>query len=333
MKNLKSELAREYVKRFPTTSSLSLARKMYSENLEYFKNVEDARRVIRYARGLDGSFARKNMAHKELIVKPNSLNPYKIPKTFSTKLKVLTLPKHHNNILLISDLHIPYHDIDAITLAINYGKEKGINTIFINGDLLDFFMISRFRKVRKAPSVKTELDMARTFLDILNREFPNVPIYFLLGNHDQRLEHYLADKAPELLDVEEFQLKDLLKAKLHNMVVIEDTTLVKMGSLAVTHGHLLIRGVFAPVNAARGAFLKAKASVLVSHVHKISTHSETNINNKLIVTYSTGCLCELNPAYNPFGNNYSLGFAHISVQSNGNYQVRNLQILDGKILL
>jgi len=150
--------------------------------------------------------------------------------------------------------------------------------------------------------------------------------------HDNRLEHYLAEKAPELLDMEEFRLEILLDAKKRNMVVINDNVLVKMGKLNVTHGHLLLRGFFSPVNSARGTFLRAKASTIISHVHKVSMHTETTINDKTIVTYSTGCLCELNPEYAPLANNYSHGFAHVMTKPNGDYKVRNLQILNGQII-
>jgi predicted phosphodiesterase len=331
--SFKSDIARNYVKKFTSTSSLSLAKKMYIENIETFTNVEDARSFIRRIRGLSGKKKRKEIKDKSLFVKPYSLgNPFKLPSSDAIKAKVFGLPKTCDNILFISDLHIPYHDIQAITLAIQYGKEHNINCIFINGDLLDFFMMSRFMKTAKRRSTKGELEIANEFLDILNKEFPTVPIYFLKGNHDNRLEHYLAEKAVELLDMEEFRLEYLLNAQRHNMKVLEDTVLVKIGKLAVTHGHLLIRGIFAPVSAARGAFLRAKSSVIISHVHKVSTHSETTINNKPIICYSTGCLCELNPDYNPFGNNFSHGFAHVKVGEAGKFSVRNLQIIDGVLI-
>lgn len=150
--------------------------------------------------------------------------------------------------------------------------------------------------------------------------------------HDNRLELYLAVKAPELLDLEEFKLEVLLEAHKYNMRVFDDTTLMKLGKLNASHGHLVLKGVFAPVNAARGAFLRAKASMIISHVHKVSTHSETTITGKNITCYSTGCLCELNPRYAPFGNNYSHGFAHVIIRPGGMFRVKNLQIINGEIV-
>ena len=179
----KTEIARNYVVRFSKTASLTLARKMYIENVSVFRDVEDARSAIRYVRGLTGDKDRKSIKNKECIVEKYSLgNPYKLPKSHAVKAKTYTIPSKYNKILLISDLHIPYHDVTALSIAISYGKEKGANCIFINGDLLDFFQISRFMKTKRKRSVAQELETAREVLDILNREFPNVPIYLLKGN-------------------------------------------------------------------------------------------------------------------------------------------------------
>ena len=56
-------------------------------------------------------------------------NPYNLPESYQEKREPFILPKVCNNILLISDLHIPYHDIDAITIALDYGKKENVNTL------------------------------------------------------------------------------------------------------------------------------------------------------------------------------------------------------------
>lgn len=332
--SFKDDIVRNYIKRFPNTPSLTLSRKIYAENNEHFKDIEDVRTFVRTIRGLRGDRARKRTADKSLYVQKGKFkhNPFVLPKSYAQKRRTFLLPAHHNNILVLSDLHAPYHDVAALTTAITYGKINNINTIFINGDIVDFYQISRFTNIERKRSVADELETVKGILDVLNKEFPGIPIYFLKGNHDKRLEMYLAVKAPELLDIPEFRLEHLLEAKKHNMIVLEENVLVRMGKLAVTHGHLLIRGIFAPVNAARGAFLRAKASVLISHVHKVSMHSETTINAKTISCYSTGCLCELNPDYNPFSSNNSHGFAQVLVSKNGHFRVKNIQIINGEII-
>ena len=42
------------------------------------------------------------------------------------KLYILKLRKQDNNILLLSDLHIPYHTVEAVNLAIETGVNEGL---------------------------------------------------------------------------------------------------------------------------------------------------------------------------------------------------------------
>jgi hypothetical protein len=139
-------------------------------------------------------------------------------------------------------------------------------------------------------------------------------------------------KAPELLDIANASLESILGLNELKIRLIEDTKLVKAGKLFIHHGHLLMRGAFSPVNAARGAYVKAKQSILIGHVHKVSEHTETNLSGDITTTWSTGCLCELNPDYVPFANNYAHGFAHVIVDKEGNFKVENKRIFKGEIL-
>lgn len=329
----KNGIVRNYIRRFPTYGTRTIARKIWQENSKEFNSYETVKSMVAYVRGLSGEKNRRKLGDKSLVVEKFTFkNPYCLPKAEKVKSEIFTLPATCNNILILSDIHIPYHDNTALTAALRYGKEQKINTIVINGDLLDFYQISKFINLERRRSVAEELDIAKQFLGILNKEFTNVPIYFLMGNHDNRLEMYLATHAPELLDVEEFKLAELLEAEAFNMTVLKDTTRLKAGKLNITHGHILLRGFFAPVNPARGTFLRAKASTLIGHTHKKSEHTENTMNGKTISCYSTGCLCELLPTYAPYPtNNYVHGFAHIIINKNKFPIVKNIQIVDGEI--
>lgn len=327
----KNELAKKYNERFEETPTTTLAKKMYAENIELFKDVEDARSCIRYVRGQTGDFHRKFVGKKKEDLKYN-YNPFKLPESSATVREPFVLPLRCNNILLISDLHVPYHDISAITAAFNYGIENNVNTIFINGDLIDFCLISRFENNPKKRSVKYELDICKEFLKSLRQAFPTQSIYFLKGNHDVRLEAYLRVKAPELLDVKEFKMESLLNFNEFKITSIDDNVLVKAGKLSITHGHHVMKGFFAPVNSARGLYMKAKQSTIIGHVHKVSEHTETNMDGDMTTTWSSGCLCELKPDYSPLVSNYAHGFAHVIVNKDGGYSVHNKRIFNGKIL-
>ncbi|MDR3736084.1 MAG: metallophosphoesterase [Acidobacteriaceae bacterium] len=85
---------------------------------------------------------------------------------------------------------------DAFVDVAKYIKPQAI---IMNGDLIDGTRVSRHGRLRNqaAPRVKDELDEAK-------RQLGRLPIVkhriITLGNHDQRLDHYLANMAPEADD-------------------------------------------------------------------------------------------------------------------------------------
>jgi predicted phosphodiesterase len=323
--NLAREYREKYGNKMPT---LKLARIMAKENPLLFSGVEAARSALRYIEFKIGKPTPKKLA---LMGPERPRAPYNIPESSRADRKPFLLPESCNNILLISDLHIPYHDVKAIEIALDYGLDNDINCIFINGDLIDFHMLSKFDKDPRKRSVKYELDTAKEVLRIFRRTFPEAAIYWLKGNHCVRYEKWLMTKVYEIFDDEYYHLEQRLRLNEEGVVIIDDKIHVKAGNLSITHGHHLMRGFFSPVNSSRGAWMKAKQSVIIGHVHRHSSHTEVNMDGDVTGTWSTGCLCELKPDYNPLVSNYQHGFAHIKVFQNKKVQVRNFQIQDYKI--
>ena len=645
----KSDVAKEYRKKFPDFPTLKLARIMYKENNLMFKDVEDARARLRYIEGKMGSNKKyKTVKESEFFKEePRPKNPYNLPESHKEDRTPFRLPLGCNNILLISDLHIPYHDIEAITIALDYGKEHNVNTIFINGDLIDNAQVSKFEKDLKKRSVKEEFDATKQFLVELRKAFPNAEIYWLKGNHcfiegtevltdkgfidfrdlketdlvaqfdnnsnitfshpesiikkeydgqvydiqsgfsrqvvtelhdvivgDKKIkakdlsisnlkdipctgninnmdydinddmlkllvnvvcdgcivldkkyldnkmriqfklskerkinnlinvlnnlgikhsfklckksgvnvlqpyyiriygeqakniynllaskkefpdffkklssrqakivynelaitdgflkdngifwtttnkndvnaiqemcilnnmyfqysekinasgfansklqyhiklrevrstntsksisvknysgfvycvemplgsvitryegtsgfsgncirwEKFLAQKVSEIWDDPYFHLEERLRLNEERIKILDDSILVKAGKLSITHGHHIFKGIFSPVSPARGAYMKAKQSVIVGHLHRTSQNSEIDLDGNVVSCWSQGCLCELRTNYSPLASNAQHGFAHILIQPNGDYNVHNYQIIKGKI--
>jgi predicted phosphodiesterase len=328
----KTNIAREYRIKFPDFPTAKLARLMYAENVLTFKDVESCRYVLRYIEGKAGKVKLHQLKNKDLVMKKSrSLNPYNLPESYEEKREPFILPKCCNNILLISDLHIPYHNIEAVTIALDYGKQQKVNTIFINGDLIDNHQISKFEHDPKKRSVKAEFDATREFLVQLRKAFPKAAIYWLKGNHCIRWEKFLLTKVREIWDDDYFFLEERLQLNLVGVKILDDKVLVKAGKLSITHGHHIFKGAFTPVNPSRGAFLKAKQSLIVGHLHRPSHHPETDLDGKIISCWSTGCLCELRADYSPLVGNTMHGFAHLQIANDGDYTVKNYSIIKGKL--
>ena len=70
----------------------------------------------------------------------------------------------HNSVLVISDLHIPYHHKDSFRFLKAIKKEFKPDTVINIGDLLDFHAISMHEHNPDLPSAGQELDIAREYV-------------------------------------------------------------------------------------------------------------------------------------------------------------------------
>jgi hypothetical protein len=209
--------------------------------------------------------------------------------------------------------------------------EEKVDAVLLNGDTIDCHTLSRFMKDPKKRDFKYELDTLRSFFDILDKVL-GAKIYFKIGNHEARYEHFLYQKAGELVGIEDFEFANLIKARERGIQMIESNRFMKLNELNGIHGHEYIGGISAPVNVARGLYLRGKVSAFQGHNHATSEHTETDMNGKVTTTWSIGCLSELHPAYMPL-NRWNHGFAYVELDDNGrDYQFFNKRIFKGKTL-
>jgi len=323
-------IVKEYLERFKKIPSLTLAKKIYAENSGMFKDIEHARKLIRYYRGQNGIRARKELATTKYLKEAGSFNPFEIPESDAPVWAPLHLPKEHNNGLIFSDIHFPYHDVQAVNSMLEYtvGHRKP-NFVLINGDGIDCYQLSKFNRNMFNRSFSDELWQWVEFLNILQITFPGAKIYWKLGNHEKRWEYWLRAKAPELLDMEEYKFGEIIKIRGVQGVEVVDEQLIYTGRLPWLHGHEMQGGATSPVNPARGLFLKTLSSSAVSHHHRSSAHSELDINEKLMSWWSIGCLCGLHPEY-ALVNKWNHGFAFIETDGL-DFEINNMKIYKGKV--
>ena len=234
-------------------------------------------------------------------------------------------------ILVLSDIHLPFHDLPSLTAAIEYGEARQPDVILLNGDILDCYDISRFMKEQDRPTITDEIAMGIEFLELLRQAFPAARIIYKLGNHEERMRHYILKNAPQFGNLKALEFESLLQFERFGIERV-NREIIKAGKLNILHGHEMGESVFSPVNPARGYFLKAKANTLVGHYHQSSHHSEGDLNGNKVGVWSTGCLCSLTPEYRPFAyTKWKHGFAYVTVESDGTFQVENKEIIDGRI--
>jgi len=317
--NLCAEYREKYGWEMPT---LKLARIVYNDNKLLFTNVERVRDILR---GIEGKRGKSN---RRIIkqVENRPLNPYNLPSSDETIYEPFKI--NAQRLLVLSDIHIPYHSVNSLTIAFDWAKKQKPDAILLNGDTLDFFGLSRYAKDPKKRSFSSELESFKDFITILKKTF-DAKIYFKIGNHEERYEHYLWMKAGELAGIDDFELGNIIKARAEGIEIIADKRIMKAGELNIIHGHEYF-GSFSPVNIARSLFTKGKVSAMQGHNHQTSEHTEADMNGKITTTWSVGCLSELHPMYMPL-NKWNHGFAFIEIDGE-DFQVQNKRIYKGKVL-
>lgn len=334
MANKNGEIVNNYLKQWSKLPTLTLAKKIYNENIGAFPNLEAVRTAIRNRRGAGGSSRRKSTPDKTQFSEKaiEKLTLEDIDEGIDEREPDFMFARSIERMLVISDLHVPYHNAEGVKVALRYGKEKKIDALLINGDFMDFAPISHFTKDPYTKlNLSSDLDLGRKILKIIRNTFPNIPIYFKLGNHDDWLEKYLMNKAPELLDMYEFKLGTLLNFGELGIQEISSYAMMKFGKLNIVHGHEL-KSTLRSVNPARTLYLKTKRSTLVAHHHVTSEHTESDIDGDITTCWSMGCLSQLKPKYAGLDSKYNLGFAYLTKNQKGHFTVENKRIIKGELM-
>jgi hypothetical protein len=223
------------------------------------------------------------------------------------------------------------HEPRPVEAAISYGQKHKVDGVLINGDAQDCISESFWLSERKRDSDR-EIELFIDFLDFLRHEFPKQKMVYKPGNHEYRLPRYYQKHMPDLIGLPLLAMEATLGFELRDIEYLDYRQIVNAGKLPILHGHE-IQGISKAVNPARGLFNKIKSWGLCSHCHQTSEHNAKNIQGQYLTTWSTGCLCDLQPDYNPYGNDWNWGFALINVEKNGDFEVENKRILpSGKVV-
>jgi UDP-2,3-diacylglucosamine pyrophosphatase LpxH len=258
----------------------------------------------------------------------NELDDFGIEQSIGKEYTSARLPDHIKKIGILSDIHVPFHSVEAVVCAIKHLRDQNIDCLYLNGDTFDFYSISRHEKEKDLRDFPKEIEMCRNFLQKLRDIFPTIPIYFKAGNHENRYQRYLNEQAEEFAQLHEMQFDKFFRLDVLDFVFVPDWQGMFMGDLLVIHGHEGF-GV-GGVNPSQSLFNKMFCNTLMGHVHRQTVTIRKTGFGEYIRTYSTGCLTSTSPKYMPF-NQHTQGFA-IATISDGKTNVQMFNIKDGKIV-
>lgn len=231
--------------------------------------------------------------------------------------------------LLLSDVHLPWHDRATLELAVGRAKRDRVAGVILNGDTLDCHEVSEHDKDPGAPRYVQEIDIGKQFLRWLRDQLPTARIVVREGNHEERLGRYVFRHAPALFGLDCLTTPQLLEVDQVGAEWLGDKRVVMLGKLPVLHGHEY-RGS-GGVNPARWLYLRTHHSAICGHFHRTSEHGERDVLGREQRTWTLGCCCFLAPRYMRL-NGWNHGAAFVEVAGDGSFAVENKRVFNGQLV-
>lgn len=302
----RSNLVRDFLKKNKNRKKKDIARLMCEQYPDLFKNVEQARNVVRYVTGSKGEIDRNKMSNPEKTkFFYNGFETW-AEQNINTEARPWDQPFQIPNfpiLNVIADLHSIHLDHSVLMAFLRKTQNK--EALLINGDLLDSESLSRHLKGHNMIEYERELEICYKILKGFKEEFTHV--YFHEGNHDFWLERYLLANAREIFRLRGIGLKELLKLGELGVHHIHNLSYMTYGDLDILHGHQFPGwggGKFPSVNILdKWQTFKGRydVKVMASHSHR-NDHSisRKSKDGKFGQAWVTPAMCRKGAQYNPY---------------------------------
>jgi len=186
-------------------------------------------------------------------------------------------------VLIVPDTHVPYHDKKAFELMLKVAKKFKPYHLIIGGDFIDNYSVSSHNKdPNRALKLNDEVNETIKELKKLKALDAKNNV-FLGGNHEDRLERYLMEKAPELYNI--ISTPSILKLKEIGFNYVPYKHSYKLGKLAITHD-LGKAGRFAHYK----AMDDYQNNIVINHTHRLGYAVEGDVEGNKHVAAMFGWL-------------------------------------------
>jgi predicted phosphodiesterase len=217
-------------------------------------------------------------------------------------------------ILFIPDVHSPYHDVRAFHLLEKVVSRTRPDTVVVGGDFCDFYAVSTHNK---DPKRRETFEEEVTTTNHLLRRVEGWGFkkkLFICGNHENRLDRYIQETAPEMNGI--VSVDKLLGLTAHGWAVTEYKDHTKLGRLYLTHD-LGKSGA----NAVKDAMISYQDNVVINHIHRIIYLVEGNAKGVPHVAACFGWLGDVTKVDYMFrikaNRDWALGIGFGYLRSNG----------------
>lgn len=211
----------------------------------------------------------------------------------SAPLLVSATTEETETLVSLSDIHFPYADTALVDSALRLIKKLKPHNVVLNGDVNDFFQLSRFNTgLHRMDDLQDEIDMGNDFRAAVRKAVPNARIMENLGNHDSRIISYVEQNARALKSLRALDPEHLFEYVKHEILSFPGAGFRIRPEFLIKHG-TIVRG--AAGASAKGEMEKAGISGISGHTHRLAPFRKSGYSNR--VWWEQGCLCRLDPEY------------------------------------
>lgn len=161
-----------------------------SERLEYQMSNKSKSKLNRELGLAPGKYKAKSDSVEQAESVFNEFIKYS-GKAPAAKYSKKTASIKRKKIVLINDLHVPYHNEEALAEVIKT-EAHDTDLLLIGGDFLDLFSVSRYDKFNVHHSLQYEFTQGKAVINTLASYFKKIKI--ISGNHDDRWKKHLLQK-------------------------------------------------------------------------------------------------------------------------------------------
>ena len=252
--------------------------------------------------------------------------------------------------LIIPDTHGAHIDTAAAGAMFADAERLDPDEVLHLGDGLDCGgFLAKHHTLGFVPETATsyadDTDAANGFFDELAKRCPRAKVWYLEGNHEQRIEkwcinqalHGSGDKRDVERMIERNGCESVLSLKQRGIEYIKRGVFyqdlptpgtVKLGHCFFMHGKTTAK------HEAANMVKRYAANVVFGHIHRAQSHTTRTMRDGAIGASCPGCLCKLQPLWMDTNfTEWTHGYAYQIVSSNGEFMHVNVPIVNGKSLL
>lgn len=304
-----SEECRKLIAEYPYCTAERLAELAQQYN---YRNIDSFQRQMRKQLG---------------VLRSAGVNVGWEPEGLNIPLK-LQMAKEPKKVLNWGDFHCPYQDNDAMALAEELVYDIQPDIIVYNGDLGDFYQVSKFDKnPQRIPELQADINAAKAILRRHKIRYPNTERKLIGGTHEVRFQKFLWTSAKELAGLSCLTIPELFNLSEYGIeyipfeqgLMINDVFLVLHGDIASIHSSYT----------AKRLYEKHGGCGMCNHTHRGGAYFKRDRFGTW-GWWENFCMCHLNPDWikNP---NWQQGLSLIHFLGK-RFWVEQIPIIDNSLM-